>query len=34
MIKYMSEKYYREINTNKDIIKFKYTIRFYFIKIK
>ena len=23
MIQYMSEKYYREINTNKDIIKFK-----------
>ena len=23
MIKYMSEKYYREINTNKDLVKFK-----------
>ena len=32
MIKYMSEKYYLEINSNKDIIKFKLQLRAILLK--
>ena len=33
MIQYMSEKYYREINTNKDIIKFKLQLGAILLKL-
>ena len=33
MIKYMSEKYYREINTNKDLVKFKLQLGAILLKL-
>ena len=33
MIKYMSEKYYRDINTNKDSIKFKLQLGAILLKL-
>ena len=33
MIKYMSEKYYREINTNKDLVKFKLQLGTILLKL-
>ena len=33
MIKYMSEKYYREINTNKDFVKFKLQLGAILLKL-
>ena len=33
MIKYMSEKYYREINSNKDIVKFKLQLGAILLKL-
>ena len=33
MIKYMSEKYYREINTNKDLVKFELQLGAILLKL-
>ena len=33
MIKYMSEKYYRDSNTNKDIVKFKLQLGAILLKL-